>query len=328
MEYNNNNQQNNIQQPDMDKHEMQNPDEPVIIIERVADDTDRVVTIGAGGGGDVPHHPNRKWAWLSVAIVVAALIVAGAMWYRWYYHRYIDVGVPISRTPQEIVALFNPADSVAEVKKKVKPEVIVSHDSILGVAMDFYELRGLHGEVVMEEPDTLDTDVMFYSRCADYEKNDKPIGSLVSKGQLVREDDTRLGYCGMVGDKTYIGISRYEDVRDYCVEAGGSFFRQFVLVSGGELPPRFHLHGKVERRALARTADDRLYYVQTLYPEVMTGFADALREYGFVDAIYITGGKDYCYYRSANGKRHDLGDITNYPHKKAGIVPWMVFRKK
>lgn len=327
METNNNNQQNNIQQPDMEKQEMQISDEPVIIIERVAEPTDRVVTIGVDGV-DAPSHPNRKWAWLSVAIVVAALIIVGAMWYRWYYHRYVDVGVPISRTPQEIVALFNPSDSVADAKKKTKAEVIVTHDSILGVSMDLYELRGLRGEVVMQEPDTLDTDVMFYSRCADYEKDDKPIGSLVSKGQLIREDDNRLGYCGMVGDKTYIGISRYEDVRDYCVEAGGSFFRQFILVSGGELPPRFHLHGKVERRALARTADDRLFYVQTLYPEVMTGFADALREYGFIDAIYITGGTDYCYYRSTDGQRHDLGDIACYPHKKAGIVPWMVFRKK
>lgn len=328
MEYNNINQQEQTNQlPDMEKHEQHTTEEPIIIIERVDDPADRVITIGADGGNEV-RPSNRKWAWLSIAIVVAALIVAGAMWYRWYYHRYIDVGVPISRTPQEVVALFGETDSAALAQSRVKPEVIVSHDSILGVAMDLYELRGLHGEVVMQEPDTLDTDVVFYSRCADYEKNDKPIGSLVSKGKLIREDDTRLGYCGMVADKTLIGVSRYEDVRDYCAEAGGSFFRQFILVSGGELPPRFHLHGKVERRALARTADDRLYYVQTLYPEVMTGFADALREYGFVDAIYITGGKDYCYYRTRDGKRHDIGDVNTYPHKKQGIVPWMVFRKK
>ena len=61
----------------------------------------------------------------------------------------------------------------------------------------------------------------------------------------------------------------------------------------------------------------------------MWSFADALREYGFIDAIYITGGRDYSFYRDAKGTRHDIHDPKYYPHKKwAGILPWLVFRKK
>lgn len=335
-----NNQNPNINPEAVDEN-CQNNEVPCIIIEHVPDKTAQPEPDEATGKTAVETASrkgvSRSTVWVCIAIVVAGIIVAGAIWGRWYYHYYVDYGVPVSRTPAENVAILVPSDSTlmaeaaAQKKhkkaKKVKPEVVVSHDSILGVAMDFYELRGLRGEVRMEEPDTLDTNVMFYSRCADYEVDDRTIGSLVSQGNLVREDDSRLGYCGMVGERTVIGVSRSEDVRRCCEEAGGSFFRQFVLVSAGELPPSFRLRGKVERRALARTTDDRLFYVQTVYPEVMTAFADALREYGFVDAIYITGGKDYCYYRSRNGKRNDLGDITHYPHKKKGIVPWMVFTK-
>lgn len=108
---------------------------------------------------------------------------------------------------------------------------------------------------------------------------------------------------------------------------GGSFFRQFVLVSNGDIPPRFHLHGKVERRAIGRMGNT-LFYIATHGKETLWDFADALREYGFTDAIYITGGYDYGFYRTRDGKRHDIGDPTTYPHEKwKGIIPWLVFTK-
>ena len=114
-------------------------------------------------------------------------------------------------------------------------------------------------------------------------------------------------------------------IRNYAVEQGGSFFRQFILVSNGVLPSKFYLHGKVERRALARMSDDRLFYIESRHPETMWNFADALREYGFADAIYITGGKCYSFYRTADGKPHSIGDMNQHPHpeyKKKSCLGW------
>ena len=71
-------------------------------------------------------------------------------------------------------------------------------------------------------------------------------------------DVSRLGYCAMANGNIVLGISRSDKVKNYVEERGGSFFRQFILVSDGVLPVKFHLHGKVERRALARTSDDHL----------------------------------------------------------------------
>jgi len=117
-------------------------------------------------------------------------------------------------------------------------------------------------------------------------------------------------------------------VKDYVLERGGSFFRQFILVSNGTIPSRFFLHGKVERRAIGRI-DNQLYYVATRHKETLWDFADALREYGFIDAIYITGGKDYSLYRTIDGVRHDLGNSADYPHDKwKGVIPWLVFREQ
>jgi hypothetical protein len=131
----------------------------------------------------------------------------------------------------------------------------------------------------------------------------------------------------MVGGNSVIGISRSEKVKDFVQEHGGSFFRQFILVSNGVIPQRFFLHGKVERRAIGRK-DDTLFYIATHNKETLWDFADALREYGFIDAIYITGGNDYVYYRNSDGERHDIGKIEDYPHEKwKGIIPWLVFRR-
>ena len=148
-------------------------------------------------------------------------------------------------------------------------------------------------------------------------------------GKEIEADVSRLGYCAMANDNIVIGIARNEDVKDYVLEQGGSFFRQFILVSDGVLPSRFHLHGKVERRGLGRIGD-KLFYIETRHKETMWDFADALREYGFIDAIYITGGTDYCFYRTADGIAHKIGDDTKYEdkHKGEGIVPWLVFKKR
>lgn len=77
------------------------------------------------------------------------------------------------------------------------------------------------------------------------------------------------------------------------------------------------------------TNANQLYFVATRHKETLWDFADALREYGFIDAIYITGGVDYVFYRSKDGTKHDIGNSANYPYEKwKGVVPWMVFKNK
>jgi hypothetical protein len=299
----------------MDEINKQKPEVPIIIIER--DDqpqskeiVTKVVT------------PSRKQKWLKRLLAMVAvgclMIAVLAGYYLWNY--YYNIGVPVSVTPeQNIEKLQKP------VKKEV-PEVVMTSDSILGVAMDFYAIHGLKASIEFEEPDTADTSIFLYSRCADHTASGDYLGSLVAEGVEKQSDRSRLGYMAMADGNMVIGISRSEKVKDYVQERGGSFFRQFILVSNGMIPSRFFLHGKVERRAIGRI-DNQLYYIATRHKETLWDFADALREYGFIDAIYITGGNDYVFYRGKDGIRHDLGDTSGYPHTKwKEIIPWLVFR--
>lgn len=290
------------------------PEVPEFIIE-TDDETRPPVETGR------KEKPGRRWlrGILEALIIALTVIVAFSAYKAWNY--YNNIGVPISTSPSENISKLQ-AEPVKE-----RAEVVLSSDSILGVALDFYAIHGLRPSIEFEEPDTADTSVFLYSRSADHQADGTYLGSLVVDGEELQSDCSRLGYMAMVADRMVIGISRSDKVKDYCMEQGGCFFRQFILVSNGVIPHRFYLHGKVERRAIGRK-DNTLYYIATRHKETLWDFADALREYGFVDAIYITGGYDYGFYRTADGERHDIGNIEDYPHKKwKGIIPWLVFRK-
>lgn len=295
---------------------IQKPEVPVIIIERDEQPQPKEIVTEATA-------PSRKRKWLKRILAFAAIgcmmVAVLAGYYLWNY--YYNIGVPVSVTPkQNIEKLQLPV-------KKAAPKVVMTSDSILGVAMDFYAIHGLKASIEFEEPDTTDASVYLYCRSVDHKADCTYIGTLVVNGEERQSDTHRLGYMAMLGDNTVIGISRSEKVKDFVQDQGGSFFRQFILVSDGTIPSHFFLHGKVERRAIGRI-NDQLYYIATRNKETLWDFADALREYGFIDAIYITGGTDYGFYRDKAGTRHDIGDSADYPHTKwKGIIPWLVFRK-
>ena len=300
----------------MDDINMQKPEVPIIIIERDEQPQSKEIVTKV-----VAPSKKQKWLkrFLAFAVVGCMIVAAIAGYYFWNY--YYNIGVSVSVSPEQ---------NIEKLKKPVKkeiPQVVMTSDSILGVAMDFYAIHGLKASIEFEEPDTADTSVFLYSRCADHTADGRYLGSLVAEGKEYQSDQTRLGYMAMADGNMVIGISRSEKVKDYVLERGGSFFRQFILVSNGTIPSRFFLHGKVERRAIGRI-DNQLYYIATRYKETLWDFADALREYGFIDAIYITGGADYIFYRNKGGVKHDIGDSANYPHTKwNGIIPWLVFRE-
>lgn len=295
---------------------MQKPEVPIIIIERDEQPQPKEIVTNVVA-------PSRKRKWLKRILALAAIgclmVAVLAGYYLWNY--YCNIGVPVSVTPKQNIEKLQQF-----LVKKVAPKVVMTSDSILGVAMDFYAIHGLKASIEFEEPDTADTSVYLYCRSVDHKVDSTYIGSLVVNGEERQSDTHRLGYMAMLGDNTVIGISRSEKVKDFVQDQGGSFFRQFILVSDGTIPSHFFLHGKVERRAIGRI-NDQLYYIATRNKETLWDFADALREYGFIDAIYITGGADYGFYRDKGGVRHDIGDPADYPHTKwKGIIPWLVFR--
>ena len=294
---------------DENKNNQQNPEVPVFIIQR-----------------DEKRKKNHWWRLLrrlALAAAVLAVALLAFFGYQWWRHHQ-DSNLPISATEQENI------DKLQQSPKTESAKVIMTTDTINDVAMELYAIHGLKADIEFTEPDTLDKSVFLYCRSADHRADSVYRGELVVKGEEKPSDGGRMGYMAMTGDRFVIGVSGVDEtaLKEHVMGQEGSFFRQQVLVSANRIPHEFELHGKVERKAIGRIGE-QYYFISTLDKETMWDFADALREFGFIDAVYITGGKDYCYYRDSLGTRHDIGDVKEYPHKQwPGITPWLVFRKR
>ena len=224
----------------MDDLSKQKPEIPVIIIERddqpqTTSSVTRVVDPSSGRqhssafGKFFTLHSSLFTKLLTLIAVGCLMVAILAGYYFWNY--YYNIGVPVSVTPEQNIAkLQQPA-------KQEAPEIVMTSDSILGVAMDFYAIHGLKASIEFEEPDTADTSVYLYCRSADHKADSTYIGSLVVNGKEHQSDRSRLGYMAMLGSNSVIGISRSEKVKDFVEDRGGSFFRQSASSSLSVMAP-------------------------------------------------------------------------------------------
>ena len=116
----------------MDNTTHQRPEVPIIIIERDEQPQQKTATNTHIQSG------KQKWTRRLVQLVVTGcMMVAVAVAYH-YWNYYYNIGVPVSVSPgQNITKLQSPATPETS-------EVVMTSDSIFGVAMDFYAIHGLY----------------------------------------------------------------------------------------------------------------------------------------------------------------------------------------
>ena len=266
----------------------------------------------------------RRNVILSVAAVfaVAFLILAGI--YVYSYVKAITIpDLPVSTNDAENIAKLSASSSVQDGST---PGVTLTTDSINQVPFNLYHLHGLSAELTYECPSQSDNTIYLYSFCADYRAdNGQTIGDCIIRGRHQGKGRLRTGYLAANGGNMVIGVSTTSEVCDFCREHEGYFFRQFALVSAGQVGD-IRLKGKVHRRALARTDSDEFYYIQSLNRESLYDFSEAIADYGFTDAIYLTGGDAQGFYRDSTGTAHTIGNptILSTDHK----LLYLVFKAK
>lgn len=193
----------------------------------------------------------------------------------------------------------------------------------MGVDLRIYRIDGLHAHFADTVPDLSDPEIFLVTRSADYRIKDNErayIGDFIQDGKIIASSRWRAGFMAIVDGNAQIGITRSDRIRKYTLKNGGSFFRQLAIVSAGTRCERqYILKGKVTRCAYARDEKGNLYFIETANPETLYGFADALIEYGFIDAVYVTGGSQpELFYRTADGTAYG-NYIDDKPHK---LVVW------
>lgn len=276
-------------------------------------DDDVVVIGGSDWHPEEKPRSQKKWKWAAIAFGVILLMVAGFFVTRHLLHSREFVQ---SRYAVEVIeALAQPMGG--------EPGVSLIEDEVMGVSMKIYKIEGLKARMAFELPDLSDSTVYLVTRSSDYKLTDdrkEIIGDFIYNGDVMAESDWRAGFMAIIDGNVQIGIDRSRDIFKHVKKNGGSMFRQLALVSAGtRCDKQFILKGKVSRCAYARNRSGELFFIETVNPETLYGFSDALVEYGFVDAVYITGGSQPdLFHRTSEGTPHG----TYIDDKQHEFIVW------
>lgn len=282
------------------------------------------------GEDTTPSLANKKkfFGWQRAALaVIILLLLAILAWLGWGYYQHhrwaVNFEYPVSRSSAQIITDLNKTGQI-----KGDSVHVFTADSIDGVTMRFYNLAGLKASMSREKPADSDSSVVLVTQGWDYYFDDAKqyhfLGDFVYNGKMLAQGTGKAGFVAVTTKGWQMGISQEDSVRDYIISQGASMFRQFALVSAGQIClKQFALKGKVHRRALARKPGDvTAYYVETVNKESLYDFAEALADYGFIDAVYLTGADGTePVYRDADGILH--GDLNVWTRKSNLLV----FRK-
>ena len=168
-------------------------------------------------------------------------------------------------------------------------------DDVNDVPMHIYLLDNMEASLTMDSTvldDTLHTRMMMVVQATDIrEDNKKPVGDFVVNGEKMARGKSREGYCAIVHGRISIGRSENDDVMNYCIQEGGSFFREYPLVINGEICKN-KIRGKRIRRALVQQ-DDEVYIIESENKESIYDFSEAILDLGAKDALYLPAGINY-----------------------------------
>lgn len=274
---------------------------------------DEVIFIGGTDWKPKKSSSSRRWKVTSIALAVilslTLLILAGK--HIFHVKEFVQ-----SRDCSEVIASLSH-------EMKGKAGIAASDECVMGVGLKIYRLSGLKAHFRDTVPDYTDSTVYLVTRSSDYKfaKGRKEIvGDFIIDGTTLAESNWRAGFMAIVDGNAQIGVDRCPQIFRHIKKHKGSMFRQLALVSAGTpCKKQFILKGKVTRCAYATDKKGDLYFVETVNPETLYGFADALTEYGFIDAIYITGGSQPdLFYRTEDGTAHGQY-IDDKPHE---LIVW------
>ena len=125
----------------------------------------------------------------------------------------------------------------------------------------------------------------------------------------------------IIGDQVHLGMAESTPLLEEAIEKEGSFFRQYPLVSGGQMVEN-KPKGKAERRALCEMKG-QLLVVSSLGRESFHDFAQALADLGVEQAIYLTGSSSYGFCRNDQQILISWGDAsTAAKFENSNFIVW------
>ena len=174
-----------------------------------------------------------------------------------------------------------------------------------------------------------DTTVIFAAQAADVRAdNGGIVGAFVLKGEPKAWGLSKKGYCASINGQITIGVADNSPLFEQATEESGYFFRQYPLVSNGEIVEN-ELKGKSIRRGICERQGE-IFMVETGTPESFHDFSQALVDLKVNQAVYLVGSSAYGWAVDQTGTTHEFGDDNYYTgrRKMPKNTSYIVWRRK
>ena len=163
--------------------------------------------------------------------------------------------------------------------------------------------------------DKNDKSIIYAAQAADVRAdNGGIVGAFVLEGEPLARGLSKKGYCASINGIVTIGVADNSPLFEKATEENGYFFRQYPLVSNGEVIDN-EPKGKSIRRAICDRQGE-IFMVETGTAESFHDFAQALSDLGVDHAVYLVGSSAYGWAVDASNNIYEFGEDNYYKGRR------------
>ena len=155
------------------------------------------------------------------------------------------------------------------------------------------------------------SDIIYVAQAADVRAdNGGIVGAFVLNGTPRAWGLSKKGFCASINGVVTIGVAENSPLFEQATEQGGYFFRQYPLVSNGEIVEN-NPKGKSIRRGIC-DRNSEIFMVESATEESFHDFSKALVDLGVNQAVYLVGSSAYGWAVDESGRRCAWGEKNVY----------------
>lgn len=295
-------------------------------IDGIVDDfnDDQIRVIGEEQSSQ-PHHPRHRWLWwllIALSLVIVILVRILLQTTNHLDNPEID--------PQSSDVISPTVDALASEEDDQTDGFVEIRDTVINdIPLRLYLPH--HADLTLQigETDRQDTTIIFSAQAADVRAdNGAIVGAFVLKGEPLSWGLSKKGYCAIIDHKITIGVAENSPLFEEATEKGGYFFRQYPLVSDGNLVEN-EPKGKSVRRAICDRQGE-IFVVESQTRESYHDFAQTLVDLQVAQAISLVGSTAYGWAVDHAGQFHEFGIESSRSNSPKGKyqISHVVWRKR
>jgi len=275
-----------------------------------------VYILGSESGKNRKKGPNRNFIILLVCIFLA-IFIGIIIFFINREEQTLEYYFEPEQTEQQNVTT---PEAVSLKSTNETPYTEFSDEMVNGVPLIIYIPKNSTMSLMVGMPDKSDTGIVFAAMAADIRKDNMQIvGDFILSGKRLARGVSKKGYAAIEGNKITIGIGESTPLLQQTIDNNGYFFRQYPLVSNGELVENKPKNKSI-RRALA-VRNEQVIIVESKNRESFHDFSQALIDIGVLNAIYLVGSDSFGWYHDSEFVRHEFGkELPDIPDNISYII--------